>query len=59
METAPGSRPLRLRSPSLEARPFRASMPSVAAVPHSPLLEEVVLPQTDDVINAAVELLQF
>jgi pyruvate/2-oxoglutarate/acetoin dehydrogenase E1 component len=34
-------------------------MKYASAVPHSPLLEDVVLPQTEDIIAALRELVRF
>jgi hypothetical protein len=34
-------------------------MKYAAAVPHAPLLEDVVLPQTEDITNALNEVLSF
>jgi pyruvate/2-oxoglutarate/acetoin dehydrogenase E1 component len=34
-------------------------MKYVAAVPHAPILEDVVLPQTEDIVQAVEELLAF
>jgi 2-oxoisovalerate dehydrogenase E1 component len=43
----------------LDAPVRRLGMKNVAAVPHSPILESVTLPQNHDVLNAAKELLSF
>jgi len=43
----------------LDAPVKRVGMRYAAAVPHSPILEDIVLPQTEDVIAAAQELLGF
>jgi hypothetical protein len=34
-------------------------MKYVSAVPHAPILEDVILPQTEDVLDALRELLTF
>ncbi len=44
---------------SLDAPVKRLGMKYVSAVPHAPLLEDVVLPQTEDVTAALEELLAF
>lgn len=43
----------------LDAPVLRVGMKYAAAVPHSPALEDVILPQTDDVLKSARELLEF
>lgn len=43
----------------LDAPVKRVGMKYAGAVPHSPILEEVVLPQTNDVVQAIQELLNF
>ncbi|MCI5065845.1 dehydrogenase E1 component subunit alpha/beta [bacterium] len=43
----------------LDAPPHRVGMKSVAAVPHAPSSESVVLPQTDDLVVASRRVLQF
>jgi 2-oxoisovalerate dehydrogenase E1 component len=43
----------------LDAPVKRVGMKNVAAVPHAPVLEDVILPQQDDITNALRELLQF
>ena len=43
----------------LDAPIKRLGMPSVACVAHSPVLEEAVLPQTDDLIQALGDLLTY
>ena len=43
----------------LDAPVKRVGMKYAAAVPHSPLLEDVVLPQTEDIIAALRELVSF
>lgn len=43
----------------LDAPVKRVGMKYAAAVPHSPILEDAVLPQTDDVIASLTELLTF
>jgi 2-oxoisovalerate dehydrogenase E1 component len=44
---------------SLDAPVKRVGMKYAGAVPHSPILEDVVLPQTEDVRAAVEELLNF
>lgn len=44
---------------NLDAPVKRVGMKYVAAVPHAPALEDVVLPQTEDVLGALEELLAF
>jgi 2-oxoisovalerate dehydrogenase E1 component len=43
----------------LDAPVKRVGMKYASAVPHSPLLEDVVLPQTEDIIAALRELVRF
>ena len=43
----------------LDAPVKRVAAKNVAAIPHSPVLENVVLPQNDDVIEALREVLQY
>lgn len=43
----------------LDAPVKRLGMKNVAAVPHSPVLEAITLPQNDDVLRAAREILSF
>ncbi|MBX7138903.1 MAG: dehydrogenase E1 component subunit alpha/beta [Oligoflexia bacterium] len=43
----------------LDAPVMRVGMKPVAAVPHSPILEAVILPQNDDVLQALAKLLAF
>jgi 2-oxoisovalerate dehydrogenase E1 component len=43
----------------LDAPVRRVGMKYVAAVPHEPGLEDAVLPQVDDVVKAAKDLLSF
>lgn len=43
----------------LDAPIQRVGMKFAACVPHSPVLEQVILPQNDDVLNAAREVLAF
>ena len=43
----------------LDAPVARVGMKYCAGVPHSPELENVVLPQTEDVINKAIEILRY
>ncbi len=44
---------------NLDAPVKRVGMKYVAAVPHAPILEDVVLPQTEDIVQAVEELLAF
>jgi 2-oxoisovalerate dehydrogenase E1 component len=44
---------------NLDAPVKRVGMKYAAAVPHAPLLEDVVLPQTEDITNALNEVLSF
>ena len=44
---------------NLDAPVKRVGMKYVAAVPHAPALEDVVLPQTEDVTRALEELISF
>ena len=44
---------------SLDAPVKRVGMKYAAAVPHAPVLEDVVLPQTEDILGALEELLEF
>jgi 2-oxoisovalerate dehydrogenase E1 component len=44
---------------NLDAPVKRVGMKYVAAVPHAPILEDVVLPQTDDIAAAVEETLNF
>jgi hypothetical protein len=34
-------------------------MKTVSAVPHSPVLEDAILPQTEDITRTLVELVEF
>jgi pyruvate/2-oxoglutarate/acetoin dehydrogenase E1 component len=43
----------------LDAPVKRVGMKYVAAVPHAPLLEDVTLPQVEDISRAVEELLTF
>jgi 2-oxoisovalerate dehydrogenase E1 component len=43
----------------LDAPIKRVGMKYAAAVPHSPILEDVVLPQEDDILKAITEVLNF
>jgi 2-oxoisovalerate dehydrogenase E1 component len=43
----------------LDAPVKRVGMKYVAAVPHSPVLEDIILPQTEDISAKLVELLEF
>jgi 2-oxoisovalerate dehydrogenase E1 component len=43
----------------LEAPIKRVGMRNVAAVPHSPVLEDAILPQTEDITRTLVELVEF
>jgi 2-oxoisovalerate dehydrogenase E1 component len=43
----------------LDAPVKRVGMKYAAAVPHSPILEDVVLPQENDITNALLELARF
>ncbi|MCB9029778.1 MAG: tungsten formylmethanofuran dehydrogenase [Deltaproteobacteria bacterium] len=43
----------------LDAPIKRVGMKNVAAVPHSPILEKVILPQNEDVLNALRDLIAF
>jgi 2-oxoisovalerate dehydrogenase E1 component len=43
----------------LDAPVKRVGMKYAAAVPHAPILEDAVLPQTDDIAAALQELLEF
>jgi 2-oxoisovalerate dehydrogenase E1 component len=44
---------------TLDAPVKRIGMKYVSAVPHAPILEDVILPQTEDVLDALRELLTF
>ena len=44
---------------NLDAPVKRVGMKYVAAVPHAPILEDVVLPQTEDIVRGVEELLAF
>ena len=44
---------------NLDAPVKRVGMKYVAAVPHAPHLEDVVLPQTEDIVRAVEETLAF
>ena len=43
----------------LDAPIKRLGMKNVAAVPHAPILEQAILPQTEDIRRALEELLSF
>jgi len=43
----------------LDAPVMRVGMKEAAAVPHSPVLENVILPQNQDVLDAVTRLLQY
>ena len=44
---------------NLDAPVKRVGMKYVAAVPHAPIMEDVVLPQTEDIVQAVEEILAF
>jgi len=44
---------------NLDAPVKRVGMKYVAAVPHAPILEDIVLPQIDDIAAAVEETLNF
>jgi 2-oxoisovalerate dehydrogenase E1 component len=44
---------------NLDAPIKRVGMKYTAAVPHAPILEDVVLPQTEDIVQAVEETLGF